>query len=388
MKRSIFDAISINSMKCRNRTLMSAAADNLSDENGYPTDVSEDRFRTLAAGGIGLVISGGMHVRDSGKSSPDKPHIIHDEAIPKWKRLTDAVHEEGGCMALQLTHAGIGASTYQNTLGREGLAVGVLPEDSLFFKTVMAPIGKYHAATEEEIDELITAFGKAAARVRAAGADAVELHSAHDSLLCHFLSPVTNTRTDRWGGPVENRVRIHQAIYRAIREYAGDDFPIGIKLGIADGFTGGMKARDGLAAARILSETGYDFIEVSQGLQDLSKVCFEERGWLGTPMHTHVFKPKDEAYFRSWTQAIEPRSGCTIVLTGGIRSFDVAEDIIQTGDADMIGMCRPFIMEPDLINTWARGDHHRARCVSCNKCVMALAMEGKPLSCSIKNSLQ
>jgi 2,4-dienoyl-CoA reductase-like NADH-dependent reductase (Old Yellow Enzyme family) len=384
MAGKLFEPISINSMQCRNRFLMSAAADNLSHEDGYPTDASIDRYRALAAGGVGVVVSGGIHVIESGKTAHDKPHLITDEMIPLWKPLVDAVHDEGGCVALQLTHGGLGSARYQNTVGRDGISAGQLPEDSLFFRMAMAPPGKFHAATEEELQEIIEAFGKAAARVSQTGADAVELHSAHDSFLCQCLSPITNTRQDAWGGPIENRIRIHREILKLIRTQAGADFPVGIKLGIQDGVEGGLTAEEGLKAAHLLAEE-FDFIEISQALQDLSEEAFTH-GWKGTPMRTGINRPEKEAFFRPWSHELKQKAhSCTVALTGGIRSYEVAEDIVESGDADLVGLCRPLIMEPNLVNDWAGGDHHRARCVSCNKCVLALALEGKPLQCYLKD---
>ncbi len=169
---------------------------------------------------------------------------------------------------------------------------------------------------------------------------------------------------------------MHCEIIKAIRAEIGDDFPVIIKLGIQDGVANGLGAEEGKVAAQIIAEAGYDAIEISQGLQDLSS-----ESWDGTPMRSNINKPEDEAYFRDWAREVKQLISKPIILTGGIRSYEVAEKIIANNDADMLGMCRPFIREPELIKRWQNGDHSKATCISCNKCITELLLNGLPLEC-------
>ncbi len=228
---------------------------------------------------------------------------------------------------------------------------------------------------EDEIRQIIEAFGDAAGRARAAGFDAVQIHGAHAYLLSQFLSPFTNRRQDKWGGSLQNRLRLHRDIIRAVRSRTGADFSILCKLGVEDGFAGGLEFQEGLSAAEILAGEGLDAIEISSGLRG--------RGYKHSEFRTGINRPNREGYFRDWCRQIKPRVDIPVIMVGGIRSFDVAANIIQDGTADMVSLSRPLIREPDLIARWQRGDRKPATCVSCNRCMEAL-LEAKPVGCYYK----
>lgn len=206
------------------------------------------------------------------------------------------------------------------------------------------------------------------------GADAIQVHAAHQNFLSQMLSPLTNMRRDNWGGSIENRTRLHREIYKAIRVEVGNDFPVLIKLGVEDAVESGLKFAEGKIAAKIIADCGYDALEISQGLQD-----YED--WSGTPMRININAAKDEAYFKKWCYEIKQVVSRPTILTGGLRSLEMMEQLITDGTADCFGMCRPFIREPALIKRWQDGDRRKATCVSCNKCLTELLMHGKPLEC-------
>jgi 2,4-dienoyl-CoA reductase-like NADH-dependent reductase (Old Yellow Enzyme family) len=260
-------------------------------------------------------------------------------------------------------------------LGREAIGPSVIPEDSYYLNRAWFPAGKYHEATDEEVRTIVQAFGNAALRAQKAGFDAIPLHGAHDSLLSQFMSPHTNRRLDSWGGSLENRINIHREIYKDIRAKVGEDFLVMIKLGVEDGFPGGLKFNDGKTAARYLSEEGFDAVEISQGLQGK----FPEE----TPLRTKINSIEKEAYFRDWCREVASAIDTPTMLVGGLRTFELMEEIVRNHEADFISLCRHLIREPGLINDWKRGDTHRATCVSCNKCGLALG-EGKPLDCYLE----
>jgi len=362
MKSILFQPTKINQLILKNKFIMSAAADLL--DNNLEKRIK--RFSTLAEDDIGLIISGGMRL----------------PAIDAWKRVVEAVHQHGGKIALQIVSApGPGISPWSSN--KDAVAVSVLSPDNVFFNSIIR-YNKHHEASEEEIAQIIEDYAQAAEKIAAIGADAMQVHAAHQNFLSQFLSPITNKRTDRWGGSLENRTRLHREIIQAIRAKIGNDFPVLIKLGVEDAFEQGLKFSEGREAAEIIAQSAYDAIEVSQGLQRLNG----ERGdWSGTPMHENIRTLKEEAYFRPWAHEIKKITHKPVILTGGIRSYEVAEEIITNGDADLIGLCRPFIREMDLVLRWEKGDHRKATCISCNKCITEFLIKGKPLDCYLDQRL-
>jgi 2,4-dienoyl-CoA reductase-like NADH-dependent reductase (Old Yellow Enzyme family) len=231
---------------------------------------------------------------------------------------------------------------------------------------------EYNIMAKGDIWEVIRAFGEAAARAKEAHFDAVQVHAAHGYLISQFLSPYTNRRQDEWGGALENRVRFLREIYQAIRTKVGDDYPILIKIGVKDEIPGGFDLKDGKWVARCLEQWGFDALEVSQGLRGQDADKKESR--------PGILRPEQEAYFRDWSREIKKQVKIPVMIVGGLRSFNIMEEIVQNGEADFISLSRPFIREPDLINRWEKGDDRKAKCISCNKCSEVLE-NGKMLHC-------
>jgi 2,4-dienoyl-CoA reductase-like NADH-dependent reductase (Old Yellow Enzyme family) len=357
MENVLFQPMTINQTIIKNRFVMSAAADNIRDE-----DMRLKRFTELAKGGIGLIISGGMR----------------EAEVTKWRQVVEVIHAHGGKFAIQIVpSAGPGKASWSNE-DKDMVAMSVLSSQHPYFNRVIQ-YGKHHAATEEELADIVQTYGRAASNAKAIGADAVQVHAAHQNFLSHALSPLMNLRTDRWGGSISNRTRIHREIYRVMRQAVGADFPILIKLGVQDALPGGLQFQEGKKAAELIAECGYDALEISQGLQDLGR-AMEAGDFQGTPMRTNIRRVTDEGYFRSWCREIKALISKPTILTGGLRSFELIEEIVKNHETDFMGLCRPFIREPGKIRRWQEGDHRKATCISCNKCVMALA-KGLPLTC-------
>ncbi len=369
----LFKSVTLNNLEIRNRFVMAAAADNLSDELGRVTNSQVKRLSDIAKGGVGLIITGGIGVNESGRSSKGSPSLSSDDRIKDYKLLTQGVHENGGKIMAQLCHSGVWTSTYQNKLGYESIAPSILPKDNNYHNnSLLGDVGNYHSASHDEIEITVQAFAKAAIRAKKAGFDGIEVHGAHDSLLSQFLSPVTNIRTDDWGGSVENRCKIHCSVGDSIRNMVGDDFPVILKLGVIDGIDNGLLLEDSKIAGKLALNNGFNLLEISQGLQ-------------GGKFNETVFRPvpKDgSGYFRDYCKDIKQSIGVDTILTGGIRSLDMVKDMITNKETDLIGICRPLIREPNLIKRWQSGDNDNSTCISCNKCVIALG-EGKPLKCCV-----
>ena len=350
-------------MELRNRFVRSATYDGCAHE-GYVTDKQVDLYATLSEGGVGLIVTGITYVHPSGGLSKLQNSIESDEWIEGLKRLTSAVHERGAKIAVQIFHAGREAR-FPESRDEIPLAPSLLEGDP-YFK------GGHRAMTEDEIWEIVHAFGDGAKRAREAGFDGVQVHGAHAYLLSQFLSPHTNRRKDVWGGGLENRLRIHREIYRDIRQKVGEDYPVFIKLGVQDGFRGGLEFDEGRLAAKYLAHSGFDALEISQGLRGSN---YEE-----TEFRTKINSLDREAYYRRWCADIKKEVHVPMMMVGGLRSFQLMEEIIENNAADLISLSRPLIREPRLIHDWKRGDRHRSKCISCNKCLEGLR-RGETLQC-------
>jgi len=363
-KSILFEPTKIKNMELRNRFIRSATYDGCAD-NGYVTKKQIDLYANLADGGVGLIITGITYVHNNGQISKFQNSISNDEFISGFKRLTSAVHDRGAKIAVQLFHAGR-EGRFPKSSGRLPIAPSFLEHDSYF-------IAEYRAMTESEIWEIVRAFGDGAKRAREAEFDAVQVHGAHAYLLSQFLSPYTNRRGDEWGGNLKNRLRIHTEIYRDIRNKVGEDYPILIKVGVQDGFPGGLDFSEGKLAAKYLAELGFDALEISQGLRGQSEEDTEFR--------TKINSLDREAYFRDWCRQIKNQVDIPVMMVGGLRTFKLMEEVIQNKEADFISLSRPLIMEPGIINNWRGGDRHRAKCISCNKCFESL-INGETLECA------
>jgi 2,4-dienoyl-CoA reductase-like NADH-dependent reductase (Old Yellow Enzyme family) len=281
-------------------------------------------------------------------------------------KLTAAAHNHGAKIAVQLYHGGREAR-FLKTKKLLPLAPSVVADDP-FYKSPCREI------TEDEISDVIESFGHAARRAREAGFDAAQIHGAHGFLFSQFLSPFTNRRQDRWGGKLSNRLRLHRDVYDAMRRRAGDDYPLLIKLGVEDGFAGGLTFAEGSEAARLLAETGYDALEISSGVRG--------KAYEGTEYRTKI-KREREGYFRLWATEIKKRVNVPVIAVGGFRKPVMMEQILADGGADLVALCRPLIAEPDIINQWKNDPLKKPACISCNKCLEAL-YHGIALHCVVR----
>jgi 2,4-dienoyl-CoA reductase-like NADH-dependent reductase (Old Yellow Enzyme family) len=351
MMSKLFDPFIINGLELKNRFLLSAA---LGAEQPM-------KFARLAEGEVGLLITGGCGL----------------DEISSFEQIIQDVHARGGKIALQLvTHLagkfGMG--------GLDTIAVSALSEDNSFFN----PIVKYsphHPATEKEINAVIDSYVQAAVLARKIGADAVQIHSAHQSFLSQFLSPITNRRDDRWGGSIENRTRIHRAIYDSIRTRVGKNFPLLIKIGVEDALDNGLLFQEGKEIAKMLADHGFDALEISQGLQNFQGIF--QNDWSKTPMKNKINCPEKEAYFRKWCKEIKSLVSAPLILTGGLRSIEMMQNLVDQKECDLLGLCRPLIREPDLIQRWRKKDRRHADCISCNRCIIDSYMNGACLECPL-----
>jgi len=353
----LFDRTTINNMHLGNRFVRSATWEGMCEPDGCPTDKLADWYRDLAQGGVGLIITGYTFVRPDGKQLPGKMGLHTDEFGPAMQKLTRTVHDAGGKICIQLVHAG--GQTDTANAGRQPLAPSAVQVEQ--FSEMP------HELSKGEIGELVAAFGEAARRAKTFGFDAIQLHGAHGYLINQFLSPLTNRRTDEYGGNIVNRSRFALEVYRRVRQSVGPDFPVLIKLNGADNVEGGLTIDDAVRTAEMLANEGIDAIEVSGGTPASGDQ---------TPVRPKIDKPAQEAYNLDLARCIKKAVACPVMVVGGFRSFEVAQRAVRDEGMDYIAMARPFIREPALIKRWQEGDTRRATCISCNGCFKPGLQEG------------
>lgn len=389
----LFEPSSIGKLVLKNRIIRSAFIENMATHDGMPTDDTLHLYERLARGGVGLMITGMAYVNRLGKGQPLQHGVHSDAMIPAWKRITDSVHALGGKIAMQIVHCGRQANPKALSGGR-AVAPSAMP--NLYYLT------RSRAMTGEEIVQTINDFGVAAARVKEAGFDAVQVHSAHGYLVSSFLSPLTNRRRDEWGGDAERRFRFPAEVYKAVRRSVGPDFPVLFKMNAKDFTWNGLTPAESFPAARRLAELGIDALELSGGIfETMLHTCRGgapldlialDRGPAVRQCLLTVFRlqrkliPFKEAYFLHYASKLKPTLKIPLILVGGIRTPETAERILETGAADFISMARPLVREPDLPNKWLSGRRVAAQCSSCNRC-MGEEDRGNKAKCYAKTKI-
>jgi 2,4-dienoyl-CoA reductase-like NADH-dependent reductase (Old Yellow Enzyme family) len=365
----LFEQIEINGMILRNRSVRSATWTGMAEKDGQCSMKLIKLTEKLARGEVGLIITGFAYVMPNGQALPGQLGIHSNAMTPDLRKLTKAVHAARGKICMQIVHAGV------QTLVKDR---GDLPvwgpsavPDKLFGWTPKA-------MTQKEIKDTVQAFASAAARAKRAGFDAVQLHGAHGYLISQFLSPARNRRTDKYGGPIENRARFLFEVFRAVRKAVGKDFPVLIKLNTKDFVRGGFHERDALFVAKRLDKMGIDAIETSGGVPAAGDL---------SPARTKIRKTSDEAYFLSVAKKIKKQVSVPIILVGGVRSPQAINQILEKGDADLVSMARPLIREPSLVRRWKRGNTNKAKCISCNQCFGA-AVSRQGVYCVVEKRLK
>jgi 2,4-dienoyl-CoA reductase-like NADH-dependent reductase (Old Yellow Enzyme family) len=195
--------------------------------------------------------------------------------------------------------------------------------------------GKPHAMDETEIDEVIRSFASAAAFAKTSGFTGVQVHGAHGYLVSQFLSPLTNQRSDRWGGPLEHRARFARTVLREIRKAVGADFPISIKLNSADFQRGGFTEEESMRVLGMLQEDGIDLVEISGGSYE-SRVMLDK------------VENQREAFFLEYAKKARAEVDIPMMVTGRFRARSIMEDALSNGALDVVGMARPFTNNPSV----------------------------------------
>lgn len=300
-----------------------------------------------------------------GSNGTTQLRIDHDSYIPGLYNLTETVHKYGTCIGIQINHAG--ASAMSSRTGMQPVSASNIPSKDG---------GEIPRPLEvEEIYDIVKKYGEAAKRAQIAGFDAVEIHAGHSYLLCQFLSPVYNKRTDEFGGCPENRARFAKLVLEEVRKQVGPFFPIFLRFSAEDFVEGGNTLEDTLELLEYFQEEA-DVLDVSAALN----------ASLQYQIDANYMKDGWRSYM---AKAVKEKFGKPCVTTGNIRNPEVAEKILADGDADIIGMGRGLIADPEWVNKVEAGKLDCLRkCISCNiGCAGHRIGLNKPIRCTINPSV-
>lgn len=361
--KQLFEKTKINQMELKNRFVRSATWEGLANSDGSCSKEIIDMMIELSKGQVGLIISSHAYINPTGQSHIRQLGIYNDYLIDSYKRMIEMVHHEGSKIILQINHGG-------------GRAMSQL-KDTRSFGPSSLEIKDYSCRemTVSEIVQTIEDFKKAAVRANNSGFDGIQLHGAHGFLLSEFLSPFFNRRKDHYGGSIENRARIILEILQAIRSELSRQFTIIIKLNSDDFIKNGFTPIEMVQVSALLEKAGMDAIELSGGTALSVSKYSSERASKGD------FQ-EDEVYYREAAKLYKKEINVPLILVGGIRSYEVAKDLIEQGKTDYIALSRPFIREPGLIKRWQKGDTRRATCISCSQCFIP-TRAGEGLYCVV-----
>jgi len=334
---TLFSPLQIGNIQARNRLVRSATGESAAEVDvGCPTEEMIELYAKVAAGGVGLIITGHTAVSIEGRCSDTMTAFYSDDFLPAFRRMVEASQAHGTPIVCQLNHGGRQVNPEHKHI-RPLCPSPVQADDADFVPEELSA---------SDIERIIDDFGKAAGRCKKAGFDGVQIHSAHGYLISQFNSPLTNRRTDHWGGTPERRRRFIAAVYRAMRENVGDDYPILVKQNVSDFHPEGLTESEALEICKMLDEMGIAAIELSGGIAETIPIAFREQ----------ELKEKGEVvFFEREGKSIRPEIRCPLIITGGIRTLATAERLLAEGACDGVGLCRAMVEEPDLPLKWQRG---------------------------------
>lgn len=379
--KKVFTPGRIAGLELRNRLIRSGCFEGLCQE-GRVTDGLIEHHRRVAAGGIGMTTVAYCSVTYDGRAFGHELWM-RDEILPDLRRLAEAVQAEGAGVSMQLGHCGFFAS--RREIGRR--PIGASRKFCLFRLSICEEM------SEEQIEEKVEDFARAAGQVKDAGFDAVEIHSGHGYLLSQFLSPWTNHRHDKYGGSLENRVRFPAAVIRRAREIVGPDFPILIKMNQRDGFKGGIELDEAVQIARRFEEEGASAIIPSCGFTSRTPL-YMMRGHvpsmeMAANQTNPIIKlglmlfgrfmvqtyPFESLYLLEGARAFRDALNIPVIYIGGVLSLDDMEAVMNEG-FEFIQLGRATVWDPDFVRHLEIGEIRKSECDHCNRCIAAMDAGG------------
>ncbi|WKZ29349.1 MAG: FAD-dependent oxidoreductase [Patescibacteria group bacterium] len=350
---ALFSPGRIGQLKVKNRLVMPPMVLNYADKNGLVTKRYVDHIERVARGGVGTIILEASYIRQDGKGFVNELGVHDDACVPGLKKLVAAAHAHGTMIGIQLYHAG--RQTSSKTTGTQPVAPSPLPDPTVNELP--------RELTSAEISSVIDAYGRAAARAKAAGLDFVEIHGAHGYLITQFLSPFSNRRTDAYGGTAQKRMRFAMDVYAAVRKAVGSNFPVTIRLSGEEMVEGGLTLLDTIAIAKRLEEAGIDAVHVTAG-----NYASYARGYMIPPM------AMPDATLAYLARAVKGALKIPVIAVAKIRDPKLAERILKKGEADFIAVGRTLLADPEWPNKVKNGNVEEINpCIACNQgCISRL----------------
>ncbi len=315
-----------------NRLVKAALSEQLGTYSGAPTQQLETLFRRWAQGRFGLIITGNVMVDRRAIGEPRNVVVEDERHLPQLKAWASAARSGGGSAWVQVNHPGRQTPRVLSPRPVAPSAIGI---------KISGQFAKPRALTDPQIHELIERYARTAEIAVKAGFDGVQIHGAHGYLVSQFLSPLSNQRSDAWGGDPERRMRFLLEIVRATRERIGPDAGLGVKLNSADFQRGGFTEEESMGVVEALSAEGLDLLEISGG-------TYEKAAMMGSGHAQRESTKQREAYFLEYAEAVRARAAMPLMLTGGLRSRAAMDEALASGAIDLIGLGRPACLDPDL----------------------------------------
>lgn len=327
-----------NGTTIKNRFFKSAMSEGMGTRDFQPKKNIATLYKRWAEGGTGLIITGNIMVDPKGTAEPG--NIVFDknsnmEILKDWAKQGQ---QHGAKVMVQLNHPG---KQVPKTIAKETVAPSTIPLGNGLNKLFSTP----RALTTSEVEELVQKFVTSAKVAKEAGFSGVQIHAAHGYLISQFLSPHDNRRTDKYGGSLENRMRFLKEIYLGMREELGKDFTIGIKINSTDFKEDGLTEEDSLKTIIELANLGLDFVEISGG-------TYERPAMMGA-----TSKSTNQVFFAEYSKKLKQKIEIPVVVTGGIRSINAMNTLLNDNTTDFIGIARPLTIDPNIPNKIKQGTY-------------------------------
>jgi 2,4-dienoyl-CoA reductase-like NADH-dependent reductase (Old Yellow Enzyme family)/thioredoxin reductase len=354
----LFTPIKVGKLELKNRIIMPPMIDRLAT-HGEPNDAVKDFYAARARGGLALIVLT-PGIVDISMASPIQLGIYDDSCIPGFRQFTDLIHSCGARMGIQLMHLGRQGGEIKRYKPVAPSPIPLTPKDEV-----------PRELTAGEVGGLVEKFAEAARMAREAGFDMVELHGCHGYLLSSFLSPLTNKRSDKYGGSVAKRARFVMEIVSLIKERVGQDFPVSVRMNGSDYMPGGTTVDMARQTAKLLEEAGADMIGVSGGAYGSYPVIvppYDQPRGCNVPL----------------AAAIKEVVKVPVAVAGRLDDPFVADEVLVSGKADVIAVARGLLADPELPNKAARGDFKGIRrCIACNICIDGDPSPVSPMTCTV-----
>jgi len=337
MTASIFTSFTLpNGQVLKNRLVKAAMEENLATFEHLPGSELQQLYKAWADGGVGLIITGNVMIDHLAMTGPGGVVLEQDTDLSPFIELAKLAKTNDTKIWMQINHPG--RQVFKKMGGKVLSASNVALDMGKHTAMFCAP----KPMNDAEIYDVIKRFTTTAKRAEQAGFDGVEIHGAHGYLLAQFLSPLTNKRHDQWGGSLENRARLLIEVVKSVKEACSDSFAVAVKLNSADFQRGGFDVADAEQVVKMLGELNIDLVELSGG-------SYEAPAMQGRSADDRTLAR--EAYFLEFASQISENVAVPIMTTGGVRRFEVAKQVIDSG-VQLVGMASALALTPNLPNKW------------------------------------